>query len=213
MKNSVYAILFLFATSAVYAQSGPSTNGSFVFSSGGYALGAEFNARLHSNGRTSGDLTLTGTVAIPDQDVDGLGSGGGNSVTTVTLKVNVDCLALKGNQAVLTGKIVQSTTPAYAGRHLLLAVEDNGEGVKQPAPDRFMWGVYGAPEAGWIPSDAELTSDPGVGLTWLATDAERVDDIGIPSHRSGVVDCHTFPVGSYSLEDLQHGDGNLQVRP
>ena len=50
-------------------------------------------------------------------------------------------------------------------------------------------------------------------LEWVATDAEREDDAGVPSRRSEVVGCQSFPLSSYSFVDVKHGDGNIQVRP
>jgi hypothetical protein len=75
------------------------------------------------------------------------------------------------------------------------------------------WDVYARQARAWTPSDAELDVDPGVGLRWTATDAEHDDDEGVPSHRSEQVTCKSFPLSSYSLEDVAHGDGNIQVRP
>jgi hypothetical protein len=50
-------------------------------------------------------------------------------------------------------------------------------------------------------------------LSWIATDAERPDDVGVPSNRSTVIDCETFPLGAYTLVPIPHGGGNVQVRP
>jgi hypothetical protein len=45
------------------------------------------------------------------------------------------------------------------------------------------------------------------------TDAERTDDAGISSTPASGVDCQSFPLGSYALEDLPQGSGNIQVKP
>jgi hypothetical protein len=208
------AVIVLLAASPLFAQnSGPSATGSFEFSSGGHPLVISFDARNKNNGTTSGQIVLTGSVNVPDQDVDGEGVSGGSSIVTVALNVEVDCLKVNGNAAAMSGEITDANIPAFIGRRALLAVVDNGEGVKAPALDQFMWGVYSTPGLTWVPSDAELTFDPGVGLTWLATDFEREDDIGIPSNPSTTVDCSTFSTAAYSFEDLPHGGGNIQVRP
>lgn len=60
---------------------------------------------------------------------------------------------------------------------------------------------------------AEREDDNGASLTWLATDAERPDDVGIPSNQSKVIGCGTFPLSSYSFADIAHGGGNVQVKP
>jgi len=207
------ALLLIAALPLVAQNSGPSASGSFQFSSGGHPLNIDFNARTKPNGTTEGEMTLSGTVDVPDQDVDGEGLGGGGSLVAVSLQVSVDCLAVSTNAAVLSGEITDANIPAYIGNRALLSVVDNEEGEPAPALDQFMWGLYGTPDLTWVATDAELTFDPGVGLTWLATDFERDDDVGIPSHPSTTVDCHTFPAGSYSFEVLPLGGGNIQVRP
>ena len=207
------AMLSLAPLPLVAQSDGPSANGSFAFTAGGHPLTIDFNAREKVSGSPRGNITLSGTVLVPDQDVDGNGSAGGGSLVSVALQVDVDCLKVSGNTASISGVIRDANVPAYVGARALLAVVDNGEGKKAPALDQFVWGVYGTPELTWVPSDAELTFDPGVGLTWHATDFERDDDVGIPSHDFGGIDCRTFAFGSYSLEDLPHGSGNIQVKP
>ncbi|HEX6095682.1 MAG TPA: hypothetical protein VF432_05095 [Thermoanaerobaculia bacterium] len=213
-RSILCTVVFMLVAAPVFAQnSGPSATGSFEFSSGGHPLVISFDARTKTNGSTTGQVVLTGSAAIPDQDVDGEGSSGGTSIVTVALNIAVDCLKVSGKAAAMSGEITDSNIPAYIGHRALLAVVDNGEGVKAPALDQFMWGIYGTPNLTWVPSDAELTFDPGVGLTWLATDFERNDDVGIPSHPSTTVDCQTFSTEAYSFQDLPHGGGNIQVRP
>ena len=209
--SGLWVILFVCAL-PLFADSGPSTNGSFDFAAASGPLAFEFNARLLNNGSTQGEMTVTGSVDLPDQDVDGEGVGSGAGVVDVSMTVNVDCLVVNGNRAALSGEVTESSVGAYVGRRAIMAVEDNGEG-KNAEPDRFTWGFYGSPTLTWVATAAELEFDEGVGLTWLATDFEREDDVGIPSHSSTTVDCHTFPASAYALEVLPHGAGNIQVRP
>ena len=193
---------------------GPSAGGSFQFSVAGLVQTVDFDVRTDKGGATSGQLTFSGAAEIPDQDVDGAGGDltGGVSAD-VHYTARFDCLKVSGNRAVMGGFVTGSTTPAHIGQRVLLVVEDNGEGVSAAAPDRLTWGVYRQHARGWIPSDAELEEDSGVGLTWIAKDFEREDDAGVPSHRSDEVTCQSFPLSSYSLADVAHGDGNIQVRP
>ncbi|HJW96060.1 MAG TPA: hypothetical protein VJ901_20800 [Thermoanaerobaculia bacterium] len=173
----------------------------------------EFNARVSTGGATSGEIKFSGPVTIPDQNVDDDGSGDvGMTMTTVSLRVDVDCLRIDGNRAALSGLVTDSNISAFVGRQMVLTVEDGGEG-KNAAADRYTWGQYHSGNPKWTASDAELEFDPGVGLTWIATDAERTDDAGIPSSHSSVIDCHSFPLVSYALEDLAQGSGNIQVKP
>lgn len=211
-RPAFFIVLLVMAALPLFADNGPSASGDFAFSSGGHPLAIQFNAKVKPNGSTDGHITLSGTVNVPDQDVDGEGFGGPGSLVAVTFEIEVDCLKVDANEAALSGEITDSNIPAYIGNRALLAVVDGGEGVNA-TPDQFMWGVYGTPDLTWVATDAELTFDPGVGLTWLATDFEREDDIGIPSGSSGMVDCQTFSTGAYSFEALAHGNGNIQVRP
>ena len=210
MKNfrfGICSILFVFVAFPLLADSGPSTNGSFKFGAASGELQFEFHAKAESDGSAKGEIKMSGSVTLPDHD------DSGESVTEVSMRVDVDCLSVNGNSAVMSGKITDSSNPAYVGSRATLAVEDNGEGKKDP-PDRFTWGLYAAPELTWLATDAELEFDSGVGLTWLATDFEREDDVGVPSNASTEVDCHSFPVGAYAFEALpQNGDGNIQVKP
>jgi hypothetical protein len=46
-----------------------------------------------------------------------------------------------------------------------------------------------------------------------STDFERPDDVGVPSNKSKVVCCQSFNLEAYSLADVAHGGGNIQVQP
>jgi hypothetical protein len=181
----------LLLTSALAAQnSGPASNGDFQFALTGATGAIQYNAR----GTGSGDSTPP-------------------AVTQVSLTVSFDCLRISGNQAAMSGTISSSSVPEYIGLRALLAVEDNGEG-KKTSPDRFTWGVYRTNTINWIPVDAEDENDTGATLTWLASDAERLDDVPVLANQpTGAIDCKSFPFGSYAFEDLPHGAGNIQVKP
>jgi hypothetical protein len=207
---SVGALFLL--TFAAAAQSGPSANGDFQFDLEGAAGAIQFDARTDADGTSRGQMLFTGTVDIPSEDVDGTGDVG-SALSNVTFQVEFDCLAVDGNRAAMSGVITAASADGYAGQRAVLAVEDNGEGGKPPAPDTFTWGVYRSVERTWTPVDAEVPDDIGATLTWIATDAERTDDVGVPSNRSTVVDCRSFPLGAYTLASIPHGGGNVQVRP
>jgi hypothetical protein len=212
LRVGFWPIFLLCAALPLFADSGPSTNGSFDFEAASGPLKFEFNAREQNKGTVHGEITMTGSVDLPDQDVDGEGSGSGAGVVDITVKVDVDCLVVSGNRASFGGKVVDSNIPGYIGNNVVMAVEDNGEGAKAD-PDRFTWGLYGVPQLTWVATDAELEFDEGVGLTWLATDFEREDDVGVPSNKSTLVDCRSFPLSAYAFETLSHGAGNIQVKP
>jgi hypothetical protein len=173
----------------------------------------EFNAKLHPNGSASGDLKFTGPLAIPDQDVDGDATGDTvGDATTVSLKVDIDCVRVNGNRAAVAGSVRTSNVDGYVGRRIILTVEDGGEG-KNAEPDRYTWGQYRSTAATWVASDAELEVDPGVGLVWFVSDFEREDDTPVSSAAPVGIDCQSFSLGSYALEDLPEGSGNIQVKP
>ena len=211
---SSLAVCLAAASPSGAEKAGTSASGGFQFSVAGHVQTVEFDVRTDKEGDSSGQMTFSGAAEIPDQDVDGEGGpASGGAVTDVHYTARFDCLEVSGNRAVMSGFVTGSTLPSYIGQRVLLVVEDNGEGVKAEAPDRLTWGVYARRDRSWTPSDAELDDDPGVGLMWTATDAEREDDAGVPSHRSDEVTCKSFPLSSYSLADVAHGDGNIQVRP
>lgn len=195
------------------AGSGPSANGTFQLSIDGQPKTIEFDVRTDSSGNTAGEMTFSGQTELSDQDLDGDGSLGSSGQTEFEIKANFDCLSINGNRAVMSGVVTGATFNNLQGQRLLLVVEDNGEGVKASEPDRFTWGIYSTVTQSWVPVDAEREDDIGASLTWIAKDAEREDDPGIPSNKSTIISCQSFPVSSYSLVDLNHGDGNIQVKP
>jgi hypothetical protein len=203
----------LLALPLVAQNSGPSATGTFSFGTPAGKQTVSFDARNLAGGRTVGQIALSGPAEIPDQDVDGDGQADiGGTISNLSITVTVDCLAVRGNRAVLSGPITASSLIHYVGRRALLAVEDNGEGVNATR-DRFTWGLYRQHAKNWTPSDAELPFDNGASLTWTATDFERPDDAGIPARQSESIDCHSFALSAYALDEVKHGDGNVQVRP
>jgi len=202
--------LLVFAVPVAVAQS---VSGAFHLNGADGGTDVEFNAKIHPNGSTSGDLKFSAPVSVPDQDVDADGTGDpGTTSATLSLRVDIDCLKVQGNRAAFAGQVKESSVGAYVGRRMLLTVEDSGEG-KNAEPDRYTWGQYRSTAATWVASDAELEFDPGVGLSWIATDFERDDDVGVSSNRPTGVDCQSFPLSSYALTDLPLGSGNIQVKP
>lgn len=206
------SILGVFVAAPLLAQNnGVSANGTFSYNGGSTTI--SFNARQHSpSGTADGEMTFSGPVNLSNQDVDGDGSASPGA-TNLTVKVKFDCLVVSGNRASMSGKITESSLPDLVGRQSVFAVEDNGEGSKSTAPDRFTWGTYRSAKITWTPSDAEVPGDAGWSFSWTATDAERPDDPGVPSkHGDEPVDCKSFPFGSYAFDDVPQGGGNIQVK-
>src|SRR5258705_12234178 len=119
---STLALAMFFLVPAAFAQS---VSGGFHVVSDEGTRNIEFNAKINPNGSTSGDLKFTGPISVPNQDVDGDGTGDPSATaTTLSLRVTIDCLKVQGNRAVLAGLVKESNISAYAGRRMLLTVED-----------------------------------------------------------------------------------------
>jgi len=189
------------------SESGPSANGDFHFTlEDGVDRSVEFNARTQRDGNTTGEMTFSDPVGIPNSGSDSATSG-------LYVKASFDCLLIKGNKAVMSGVVTQSNVGDFIDHRVLLVVEDSGGGVNETNHDKLTWGVYQLPNRTWTPQDSEVPGDQGALLDWIATDFERDDDVGIPARRSEIIGCQTFSLSSYSLVDVQHGQGNIQVKP
>jgi hypothetical protein len=199
----------------------PSAHGNIDFDPGdGIVRSVHFNAKVDNSGMTDGGMTFTDPAAAVETDPDNPPTSEGPT-HQVTIGVVFDCMIVENNRAVMGGPIVESTDPSILGRRTLLTVEDNGEGSKAP-PDKIGWGVYATQGRDWVPTDAEL-GDGDVcdemlcgEKTWTATDAERTDDVGIlvglPLTQTQAITCDSFPLSSYALVELDHHDGNIQVK-
>lgn len=209
MKRIVCALILVLPCASFFVQQttratadGPSANGDFQFLLGdGNARYLQFSAR--EDGNNHGSMTFNDPTAAPE----------GAIVPGVQITANFDCVKVQGNRAVMGGVITSSNILDAINNRVLLVVEDNGEGVNAPEPDRLTWGIYLNSSRDWIPKDAERDDDNGASLTWIAKDFEREDDPGIPSNQSTTVRCDSFPLSSYSFVDVGHGNGNIQVKP
>lgn len=216
MKNLrivVYLALLSLAVAAAPLTSannaGPSSNGDFSFTlEDGAARLVQFHAKVNPDGSTKGELTYSDPTDIPESEESGLTLIGG-----LLVKANIDCLVVRGKQAVMSGEVTESSIGGYVGNRILLAVEDNAEGVKAGDRDKLAWGVYRLINRNWIPQDAEVPGDDGALLNWLASDFEREDDTPVPGRPNQTIGCQSFSFSSYSLEQVKHGSGNIQVKP
>jgi hypothetical protein len=183
---------------------GSTANGSFKFAlDDGSTKFVEFKATELADGQAEGDMTFNDPAAIPIDDPD---SSENPKTEGVLLRAKFDCMRTFENTAVIGGEIYDSNVASQIGERVLLVVEDNGLDR-----DRLSWGIYQQPAIGWTPSDAEVPDDKGASLTWIATDAERKDDIGIPSNLSKVVRCESFPLSSFEFPEIKAAGGDLQV--
>lgn len=218
MKIRTFAsILALFLLSLATSQlataqtSGQSAKGTYQFSlEDDYTRYTEFDAATQPDGSTSGSMFFSDEATITYQDVDGTGD---KEVTYpgYSIKVVFDGLVVDRNQAVMSGTVSDSSNTSLIGQRVLLTVADNGDNTK--VPDQLTWGLYQPVKRDWTPSDAELKVDPGVGLRWVATDAERRDDQGVPMPRSETIDTKSFPISTYSFVDAERTAGDIVVQP
>lgn len=198
-------VVCLALTNAVLAGTeGASATGSMKFVlEDGETRFVEFDAKEGADGQATGELTFSDPVAIPVEDPD---SSETPKNQGVIVKARFDCMQVVENKAVIGGEIYDSNLKSNIGQRVLLVVEDNGL-----EKDNFVWGIYQNPATGWVPKDAELEGDKGAELKWIATDAERRDDVGIPSDISKLVTCKSFPLGSYEFPEIKAAGGDLKV--
>jgi hypothetical protein len=195
-------------TSASRAE-GPSVTGGVSLGQGGAKTFVEFNAVTRTGGGVGGRITFRDGSELPDQDVDGTGDPAlAASSSGLVFTADVDGLCVTGNVAVLSGVVESSTRSGDVGRRMLFAVEDNGAGRR--AADRIGWGLYHAGVQRLV-ADSE-NPEAGeflVGGTRYVRDEENPDagEFAV----GGDLNCHSFPLDSYSFVDI--GGGNLQVRP
>src|SRR5882672_564778 len=123
---STLALAIFTLVPSAFAQS---VSGGFHADTDAGTRNIEFNARLNPNGSASGDLKFTGPLSVPDQDVDGDTTGDPSATaTTLSLRIDVDCVKVHANRAAVGGVVKESSISAYIGRRMLLTVEDGGEG-------------------------------------------------------------------------------------
>jgi hypothetical protein len=194
------------------AQAGSAARGSYRFLLVDEQVkSVEFDASNDAKGITSGQMTFTDDSAIADVD-DAEDPRAGDPPPQFYIKATLDVLTVEKNRALMSGTVVDSSHKTYIGKWVQLVVEDNGN--NREVPDRLTW-IFCSPQGkGWVPSDAELDRDDGAYLSWWATDAERKDDVGIPSvsllpkeQRS----CPAYPLWWYSFVSAWKGDGDIVV--
>jgi len=212
-RFTILSALFLsgIAATALTARA-ESASGTYQFTVDDKAVKyVEFDAQRFADGSVSGSMFLSDEATVVYQDVDGVGDPS-EKYAGVYIKADLDGIVVEENQAVMSGTVRDSSIPYLVGLRVLLTVEDNGDNTR--VPDKLTWGVYKFIRKDWKPSDAEWKDDPGVGLTWWATDLERRDDKGYQMPRPDVpADTKSFPVAGYSFVDVADAVGDITVKP
>lgn len=206
--STLTLLLTAFATAG--AQS--TASGSYQFTLGDKNLKyVEFDCQSLPEGGATGRLFLSDDATIVYRDVDGDGSPE-EKYPGFNITVEFDEMSVVKNQAVMGGLVRASSIHYLVGQRVLFTVEDNAENTREP--DKLTWGVYKPIKRDWIPSDAEWKEDPGAGLRWWATDAERRDDVGYQMPReepTGTI--QAFTLSAYLFVDADYGVGDIIVKP
>lgn len=212
---SILFLLIFTAPQWVHAQTpGASASGTYRFLlEDDLTKSLDFSASTDERGVTTGQMTFLDTAKIPDAD-DPEDPRQGDAPPELYVKVNLDSLTVEKNRALMGGTVVDSSHTTYIGKYVQLVVEDNG--LNNPErPDRLVWTLCKPQPGGWVPSDAELRFDDGAYLHWWATDAERKDDVGIPS-RDLLATAKTCPIlslAAYEFAEILKWDGDIVVQP
>lgn len=222
MNKAATPILLLFLLSfttppTANAQTdGPAASGAYRFILADKVTRTlEFDARGDKEGGGSGWMTFIDQVKLPDQDVDGTGDAGDKDAPPdFYIKAEFNAVTTGKNNALMNGTIVDSSHRSYIGKWVQLVVEDNGDGRERP--DTLSWRFCQPEPGGWIPEDAEVPGDRGAYMSWWATDAERKDDVGIPSPSyipGQLKRCLNHPLSSYEFVNILKWDGDIRVQP
>jgi hypothetical protein len=171
----------------------------------------EFDARTDEKGTTVGYMQFTDEARILFQDVDGTGEKPPDEPVPFYMTADLDGMTIEKNRAVISGVIRDSSYRSYIGKWVQLVIEDNDG---REVPDKFAWSFCQPELGGWIPEDAEVPGDRGAYMSWWATDAERKDDVGIPSENiipGNLKGCQTYPMQGYEFATILKGDGIIQI--
>lgn len=172
----------------------------------------EFDARSGERGAASGYMVFNDEAKISFQDVDGSGDVPRDEPGPFFMKAEFESMTVEKNRAVINGVVRDSSYRSYIGKFVQLVIEDN-DGFE--VPDKFVWSFCTPEPGGWIPSDAEVLGDNGAFLSWWATDAERKDDVGIPSPSlipGELKSCKVQPLRNYEFASIFKGDGAIQIK-
>ena len=105
------------------AQSGPPPSASGTAQNDDEGVLLTFSAADHSR---PGDLTPSYTGIAKERDL----------ITGTTISIDIDCLQVVGNIAIMSGPILRAPEGIPVGVDMVFVVQDNGEGVNA-VPDTF----------------------------------------------------------------------------
>lgn len=172
----------------------------------------EFDVKGGERGAATGYMVFTDEAKVLVQDPDGNGEPSNDEPVEFFMKAEFDAMTVEKNRALISGVVRDSSHRSYIGKWVQLVIEDN-DGVE--VTDKFVWSFCEPEPGGWIPSDAELKDDQGAFLSWWATDAERSDDVGIPSPSlipGSLKACKAHSLQTYEFANILKGDGAISIR-
>jgi len=173
----------------------------------------EFDVRTDERGGTQGYMLFTDEAKVPFEEPDSDGEPRKEEESReFSMKADFTEMTIEKNRAVISGVIRESSIPRYLGRWVRLVIEDNDE---REVPDKFGWSFCAQEPGGWIPEDAEVPGDRGAFMSWWATDAERKDDIGIPSPNllpGNLKGCRPYPIQAFDFAEFLKGEGTIQIK-
>lgn len=190
-----------------------SASGSFRFLlEDGLSRYVEFNSMTDERGVTSGQMTFTDDARISDKDTDDPDPRNDENPPPFYIKAEFDAMTTEKNRSIMSGVVRDSSHQTYIGKWVQLVVEDNGQNLR--VPDKLTWSICRPEVGGWVPSDYERKYDDGAYMSWWATDAERRDDVGIPSKNlipGETRGCQILPIWSYDFVPLKKWEGDIRV--
>ena len=209
---SFFVLTLIFLATPLLA-SAQTANGTFKFiMEDGLTKYLEFDSRAAERGGATGYMLFNDEAKILFQDVDGTGDVPRDEPVAFTMKADLDAMTVEKNRAVISGTVRESSYNSYIGKFVQLVIEDN-DGIE--VPDKFVWSFCQPEPGGWIPSDSEVPGDRGAFLSWWATDAERKDDVGIPSPNiipGTLKGCRVYTLQAYEFAPILKGDGAISIR-
>ena len=194
------------------AQSG-AANGKYKFvMEDGLVKYLEFDVLTDGRGGTSGYMLFTDEAEVQLEEPNEGGEPRKGESLAFSMKADMTEMTIEKNRAVIGGMVRESSIPRYLGKWVQLVIEDN-DGTE--VLDKFVWSFCAQEEGGWIPSDSEVPGDRGAFLSWWATDAERKDDVGIPSPNlipGNLKGCKPYPIQGFDFAQFLKGDGAIQIK-
>ena len=172
----------------------------------------EFDARSDERGTATGYMVFNDEARVLFQDVDGTGDVPREEPVAFFMKAELETMTIEKNRAVINGVVRDSSYRSFIGKWVQLVVEDN-DGIE--VRDKFVWSFCQPEPGGWIPQDSEVPGDRGAFMSWWATDAERKDDVGIPSQDlipGSLKSCRVYPHAVYEFAPILKGDGVISIR-